>query len=102
MLQTMEKVDIQIVGNEEKQYLFGYRPASEKSETMPIDKILQRWYDVGKDQDLQKITLDDGVPYQINPKTISEKRKTFTVWRYPFPGDNEDHPADEDCCCGLY
>ena len=97
----MEQVDIQIMGNQEKQNLFGYRPASEKGETVPVDKILQRWYDVCEDQDLQKITLNDGIPYQINPKTLPKKRQAFTVRRDPFPGDDEDHPANEDCCCGL-
>jgi hypothetical protein len=64
--------------------------------------MLYRGDDIIEDQYLQKIALDDGIPHQVDPKSIPEKREALPVWRYPLPGDNEYHPADQYGCRYRY
>jgi len=55
--------------------------------------MLQGSDDVIEDQYFEKIALDNGIPHQIHPKTFPEKGQAFSIRQYPFPGDNEYHPA---------
>ena len=57
--------------------------------------MLKRGDDVIEYQYFKKIALDNGIPYQIDPKAIPEKGQTFTVGRNPLPGDNKNHPAKQ-------
>src|SRR6185437_14691201 len=102
MLQAVEKIDIQVVRNNKKQNLFGYCPVFEKLEAGPIKMVLNRIDDILENNDLEDIALNDGVPNQVNPKAVPEKRKTLSIRRNTLPVDDKYHPANEDCGCCLY
>jgi ASC-1-like (ASCH) protein len=93
MLQAVKQVDIQIVCNQEKQYLRGNRKIFKKLKTLPCQVVLQRVNNIIEYDYFEEITLDNGVPNQINPKALPKEGKAFSVWRYTLPCYDENHPA---------
>jgi hypothetical protein len=86
------------VREQEKYDLRRNRPIVHQAQTGYMQMILDRRNDIVEDQNLKKITLNNSVPHQVDPKTVAEKRQSFAIGRYPLPGDDKRHPGEENYC----
>src|SRR5580692_5197943 len=57
---------------------------------------VQRHDDVVEDEDLQEITLNEGIPYKIYPKTVTEDGHPFGIGKFPLQPDEDEDAQHQD------
>jgi hypothetical protein len=72
------------MGYQKKQNLKPDIPIRNNLQSRKLKFLINRKNDKIENQDLQKITLDNGIPHEIKPETFAQNFEAFAVRKFLF------------------
>src|ERR1700744_3899237 len=96
MLRTVKPINVEIMYHQEKQHLQSNRPRTDEVQGGQMPGPVQRHNDIVEDENLQEITLNEGIPYQVYPKTVAENGHPPGIGEFSLQPDKDEHAQHQD------
>ncbi|OJW54268.1 MAG: hypothetical protein BGO55_11210 [Sphingobacteriales bacterium 50-39] len=98
MLPPVEPINIKVMDDQEEQHLHRQRPGCDKVQGRQMPRPVHRRNDIVEYEDLEKIALDQCIPYQVYPEPLPEYGHPFLIRYLSLQPDKDAHADQQDRC----